>query len=259
MDIRIVRLSVTMTRDPSIRTYLLHEENVRDALLYVGIGPERVARAIENFRFVDPMFLGAFLQVLYDENYLYSFLAELVRMGMTPDYDDEFHNHLTPLGIAYDSGEIRQVSAHGQAELELQSELKQLLQKADKRFPDMLDGAWQAFYSDSKDKYRQALVSCRELLADVLEALGDGETIKEAEENAEKPAGKRKMWVRKILGSGRESEIVTSSAELISSLYGMESSIHDEPERSRALFALTETEHILYFLLTHRLDKKKQR
>jgi len=123
-----------------------------------------------------------------------------------------------------------------------------------KTYLNVLEGAWQAFYSDSKDKYRQALVSCRELLDDVLETLGDGEKVKEAE----KPEGKRKIWVREILGSGRESEIVTASANLISSLYGMESSLHGEPDSSRALFALTETEHILYFLLTHRSDKKQK-
>jgi hypothetical protein len=110
-----------------------------------------------------------------------------------------------------------------------------------KTYLNVLEGAWQASYSDSKDKYRQALVSCRELLDDVLETLGDGE-----------------IWVREILGSGRESEIVTASANLISSLYGMESSLHGEPDSSRALFALTETEHILYFLLTHRSDKKQK-
>jgi hypothetical protein len=197
---------------------------------------------------------------MHDSGMLPSFLGQLIQMGMGPDDETVFNKHLEPLGLclSHDTDEIHQVSARTEGEQRLQSELKELLENVNGAYPGMLEGAWQAFYSDSKDKYRQALVSCRELLNDVLETLGDGEKVKEAAVEAEKPEGKRKIWVREILGSGRESEIVTESANLISSLYGMESSLHGEPDSSRALFALTETEHILYFLLTHRSDKKQK-
>jgi hypothetical protein len=202
--------------------------------------------------FRDPTQLAPLLQILYEQNMLAPFLTQLVQM-YSPRQETPFCEHLEPLGLSYDGDQVLQVGTHSQAEQELKSELKRLLGEVDKRFPGMLEGAWEAFYSENKDKYRQALVSCRELLDDVLEILGDGEKSK-----GEKTGAKRKIWVREMLRSGRESEIVTASTDLISSLYGMESSIHGAPDSSTALFALTETEHILYFLLTHCHDKRKK-
>lgn len=253
LDIRIVRLSVVMTRDDNLRRFLAGNRIIRDVLLYVGVPVENANETASGMDFRDPTQLAPLLQVLYEQNMLAPFLTQLVQMD-SPQHETVFDEHLEPLGLSYDGDQVLQLGTHSQAEQELQSELKQLLGKVDKRFPDMLEGAWEAFYSENKDKYRQALVSCRELLDDVLEILGDGKKLKN-----EKKERKRKIWVREILGSGRESEIVMTSTNLISSLYGMESSIHGEPDRSTALFALTETEHILYFLLTHRHDKRKKR
>lgn len=248
-----------MTRDQEIHRFLIDSDNVRDVLLCIGVPTDGVSRTTQSTNFANPIELAQVLQVLHEQKMLPSFLSQMVRIGTYPENEGEFNNHLEPLGLAYDRMQTRYFKwvPQSQAEPELQNELKQLLAKIDKTFPDMLDGAWEAFYSESKDKYRQALVSCRELLDDVLERLGNGKTIEQDKIKTQKQ-GKRKIWVRQIIGFGRESEIVTASANLISSLHGIESSLHAKPDRSTALFALAETQHILYFLLTHRSDKQKR-
>ena len=60
-----------------------------DRELFAFLDSERFALS-EIDRFHEPVHLAAILQVLYDENMLSSFLAQLARLGMYPRDPAEF-------------------------------------------------------------------------------------------------------------------------------------------------------------------------
>jgi hypothetical protein len=176
---------------------------------------------------------------LYRLGTIADFLTEMLRTGIRPKFQDEFVSHLRPLGLDWNktTNEIRPTGAHPEAERLMESKLRQLLEKIDGSFPRMLRGAWEAYYSDNPDRYRQAVTSCRELLTDVIQKLGG--------------SGTRRQRIEQILDSESRAQVVDATVSLVQALYGIQSAQqHDEPDQATALFALVETEHILHFLLT---------
>jgi hypothetical protein len=54
LDIRIVRLSVVMTRDDNLRRFLAGNRIIRDVLLYVGVPVENANETASGMDFRDP-------------------------------------------------------------------------------------------------------------------------------------------------------------------------------------------------------------
>jgi hypothetical protein len=237
VDIRIKQLAVTLTRDYGWYRGCNHKE-VKEALLYIGLPIQFVQENYSGHFDIEPVSLAYFLRLLQMKDILPAFLTEMLRSAVQLKNVNEFRTHLLPLGLDWDVNEraIRPTSTHPEAEEELRKELEELLSHVDTSFPNLLKGAWETYYSDNPDKYRQAVTSCRELLRQVMEKLGG--------------AGTRKERIGKIMRSESASEVVDAAAELVEAISKIQSKgTHGTIENSTALFAMVETEHILYFLL----------
>jgi hypothetical protein len=213
---------------------------VRDALLYVG-APLNYAMESLNYNFTDPTQLSALFAYLDENGLLHGFLTEILKnyrpvsIGMM-----EFVEHLEPLGLDWDrkSNQVRPASTHPEAERIIRNELGSLLSRIDANYPNMLEGAWEAYYSDNRDRYRHTISSCRELLSQVTRRLTSDKKLE------------RKERIRQILGSKHRTELVESAAALVDAIYNAQSAEeHTSPDQATALFVLVETEHVLYFLL----------
>jgi hypothetical protein len=150
----------------------------------------------------------------------------------------ELRTHLQPLGLDWNEvhNQIRPTTTHPAAEIEVRNKLDELLSAIDSRFANMLDGAWEAYYSDNPDRYRQCLTSCRELLRQVLDQLG-GE-------------GTRRQRIVRIIGSRSTAEVIDASVQMVESIYAAQSAgTHETRAQHQALFVLVETEHVLYYLI----------
>lgn len=241
-DVPIIQLSVTMIRDQAIRAFLSRQDNVRDAFLYAGLSVQ-AALGIEYLGAQDPVNLAMGIQMALQRGTLDSILTQMLRMGMRPSDRKALAFHLRALGLEWNmkTNEVRFIGVHPEAEQLTRVELNRRLDNVDHDFSNRLRGAWETYFSQNPDRYRQAIASCRELLDDVIERLGGcGER-------------KRKENVRTILGSRSRAEVVAAVVNLVDSLYGVQSDQqHHEPDERTALFALMETEHVLYFLLTYR-------
>lgn len=192
----------------------------------------------------NPFGLSQLFEFLYARGKLAEFFTEMLRLKLFPENIDEFRSHLQPLGLDWyeETNRVQFTTTRPEAERHLRTVLESLLDEVSPEFPRMLNGAWDAYYSDNPDKYRQTISSCRELLNQVITKLSKSES-----ERLE-----RKERVRRILGSKHKTELVESAAELVSVIYNVQSAEeHTSPEGPTALFVLAETEHILYFLLTH--------
>jgi hypothetical protein len=239
-----------MTKDPSLAKFLKDRQNVESALLYAGYP----ATAIQEIRQIREdlgddleVLTGIFLDAqtmnnLYRLGTLAHFLTEMLRTGARPKRKDEFARHLRPLGLEWDrtTDDVLPTSTHPEVESLLAGRLEKLLEKIDPDLPNKLRGAWTAYYSENPDRYRHVVSSCRELLSDVTKRLGGN--------------GQRKQRVRAILGSTSRAEVVEAAAILVDRLYDLQSAQeHVESDETTALFTLVETEHVLYFLLSHRV------
>ena len=150
----------------------------------------------------------------------------------------EFLDRLQPLGLDWDptSNRIRPTATRPQEEHTIRTELDSLLMEVDGIFPKMLRGALEAYYSDNPDRYRHCITSCRELLRQVMDKLGEGKT--------------RREKIQHIIGSSSTAEVVDAAASLVVSICDAQSAgTHASIGQSTALFVLVETEHVLYFLL----------
>jgi hypothetical protein len=237
-----------MTRDASLNKFLKNRSDVESALLYAGY-PTTSLQEFQSIRedlgddfgFITGQFVDAkMMDDVYRLGTLALFLTAMLRTGVRPKLKDEFERHLRPLGLVWDKAadEIRPLGTHPEMESVVGARLEEMLGKFDISFTTKLRGAWTAYYSENPDRYRHVMSSCRELLNDVTRRVGG--------------KGKRGQRIRKILGSKSRAEVVEDAARLVNSLYGLQSAQeHTEPDEATALFALVETEHILYFLLSH--------
>lgn len=247
-DIRIKQLAVTLCRDSSWR---LREKSylsglARDAFLYVGVSISGIDELL-SYNLADSLGLFHVLTYLKIHKLLPDFLTQMLRdyKPMFPMAQD-FIDHLQPLGLDWDrkSNQIRPTITHPEAEHIIMTELGNLLARVGSGFPDMLEGAWRAFYSDNPDKYRQTISSCRELVNQVTKSLSNGDRLE------------RKERIRRILGKGYRTDVVEAVGELFEAIYGAQSAQeHTTPDKTTALFILVETEHMLYYLLTNRIEK----
>jgi len=216
---------------------------VEDALLYIGVSTSHTAELM-HYNAVNPVGLFWLLNYLNENDFLPAFLTQMLLVYRPVGTASvAFVEHLHPLGLDWDRGsnQIRPTSSHPEAENRIRNELGSLLAGVDASYPSMLEGAWEAYYSDNPDRYRHAISSCRELLNQVTTELAGGEKLE------------RQERVRRILGSGHKTEVVESAADLVNAIYGAQSAEeHTDPDASTALYVLVETEHIVYFILKHR-------
>jgi len=237
-DLRITRMAVVLGRDGG--WLRLDSTEVRDSLLYVGIERDVTLSLLSRHNARNPFGIAAILDYLECSGKLAEFLTQMLRLGYFPDNPDAFHNHLQPLGMDWNEAEkrVEPTTTRPEAEKELRTALEASLAQIGEDFPAMLNGAWEAYYSDNPDRYRHVVSSCRELLNQVTKELIGGEALD------------RKERVRRILGSRHKTELVESAADLVDAIYSAQSAEeHTSPDQSMALFVLVETEHILYFLL----------
>jgi hypothetical protein len=215
------------------------DKNFRDALLFSGVPLSLVEGfAVKETR-ADPIMMTLVLTELHRLGALPDFFTFLFRHGFQLWNKNEFKEVLEPLGLEWniELRQIRPTSSRPEAERQLKSELASLLQKLDPSFTQMSNGAWEAYYSNNPDRYRQSLSSCRELLRKVIDRLGGDK-------------GTRREKVERIVQSRSTAEVIEASCQLVDSIYGAQSAgTHESKERSLALFVLVETEHLLYFLL----------
>jgi DNA-binding ferritin-like protein (Dps family) len=123
-----------------------------------------------------------------------------------------------------------------QRDAEVIFELKRLLRSRNSKFVEMYDGAYDALRSKSADKLRQSIASMRELLRQIINELGKGES--------------RKAKVKSILGSDVEAELVNSLADVADKLYALQSrEEHTEPRYDNALYAIKTCEYTLHYIL----------
>jgi hypothetical protein len=240
-NIRLKQLAVTLCRDRSWRNKSGLRRFVTDALLYVGV-PLTDVEGFESYDFTDPINLATLLDYLDDKGLLPQFLTQMLR-DYRPDppfAQQAFEEHLPPLGLDWVkvSKQVRPTSTHPEAERIIRNELGHLLSEVDADYPNMLEGAWEAYYSKNPDRYRHTISSCRELLSQVTRRLTSNKKME------------RKERIRQILGSKHRTELVESAAALVASIYDAQSAEeHTSPDQATASFVLVETEHILYFLL----------
>jgi hypothetical protein len=247
-----MKLSVTLTRDKNWRS--VANNDLRASLLYIGVDFPKVQKLLNYhqvglslsappvafFRPSDPIELSSLIRNLYDLGILPDFFTEMLKLRLIHDLDT-LKTHLRPLGLDVDIKNKRVVptTTRPEAELELRSVLEVKLAKINPEFPRMLNGAWDAYYSNNANKYRNTISSCRELLNQFITKLSKGGLT-------------RKERIRFILGSKSETELVEAVAELVDQIYSVQSAQeHTSPDRATALFVLAETEHVLHFLLSH--------
>ena len=267
LDLRVVQLYLMMTRDPSLVKFLRDRKSVESAFVYAGYPTTgiQVNRQIRECLDDDSgSTAGTFLDTkmmndLYRIGRLSLFLTWMLRTGTSPKLKEEFARHLEPLGLEWDkkTNGVRPVHTHSEAETLMEDRLGELLGKIDVSFPSRLAGAWMAYFSQNPERYRNAVNSCRELLTKVIDKLA-GDNLYDEMTGKKKT---RRERVLAILGSkSREDEVAQAAASLVCSLYDSQSAReHGEPDESTALFALVETVHILYFLLSRRESLAERR
>lgn len=152
---------------------------------------------------------------------------------------NSFLRELNVLGFDYDirSQKVIPTVGHTKEEVQIETELEEMLDRFDPKYREMLRGAWGSFLSDNPDKYRQTVTSLRELTSMTIRQLAPNETT-------------RKERIKRILTSETEGELVESLAETIVKLQDLLSTkVHTEADYNTTLFALKATESLLFFLL----------
>lgn len=251
-DLRITRLVVSIAKIDELEDYFFDISEMWLVLRYFGFEVHYITTfSPTTFReciTLDTLiwFLDALYAVdmkLFRELFEYALNDILRSQREIPSDLDLVLRELHTLGFTYDAekGQIQPVTGHEEEEMRTLTELDSMLRELDSRYVDMRWGAWDALLSRNPDNYRQSISSMREMLRQVLDQLGSGET--------------RKEKVRSILASSTETELVEALAEVVDKLYALLSAKeHTEPEFENTLFAIKETEHVLYFIL--RQEKK---
>lgn len=249
-DLRITRLVVSIAKIPELREYFFNVSEMQLALRYFGFEVHhittvygRLTTASEIRIYLDKLtwFFDALYAIdmkLFRQLFEYALNDIWKRLIVMPADFDLFLRELHTLGYTYDAEkrQIQPVMGHEEEELKVLTELDSMLRKLDSKYVDMHLGAWDALLSRNPDNYRQSISSIRELLRQVLDQVGSGET--------------RKEKVRSILASSTEAGLVDTLAEVIDKLYALQSAKeHAETEFESTLFAIREAEHVLYFIL----------
>lgn len=157
-------------------------------------------------------------------------------------YLDLFVRDLRVLGYELEREEpvVRPTTIGSEEEEKMMDALDDMLNKVNPTLVQKRRGARAVLLSEQPDSVSQAVSSCRELLNQTINSLAEGKT--------------RKEKVLKIL-EGREAEVVESLAELIDSLYSLQSKgTHAESDIETALFVIKITEDALYYLLKSRAN-----
>jgi hypothetical protein len=248
-DLRITRLVISTVKIHDLASYFFSKPKMNLALRYFGLKLADITtidiHAIPDYVSISLDSLIWFFDALYSVNMnlfkeiLEYALNDIVRaQKVVPNDFDLFLRELHTLGYTYDAkkGQIQPLIGHEEEEIKTVTELDSMLGKLNSKYVSMRLGAWDALLSRNPDNYRQSISSIRELLRQVLDQLGSGET--------------RKDKVRSILASSTETELVDSLAEVIDKLYAFQSAKeHTETEFESTLFAIREAEHVLYFIL----------
>jgi len=109
LDIRIVRLYITMKKDANLARFFADWENLKSALLYAGFpvaaaediktGFDYLGWDIREDRF---LVVARLMNDLYRQGTLAHFLTQMLRTGLRPKFQDEFLQHLHSLELDWD-------------------------------------------------------------------------------------------------------------------------------------------------------------
>jgi hypothetical protein len=109
LDIRIVRLYVTMKEDPNLAKFFANWEDVKSALLYAGVpvitledikgGLDDLGEDIGEDRMLT---VARLMNDLYRQGALAGFLTQMIRRAGRPKFQDEFLQHLHYLELNWD-------------------------------------------------------------------------------------------------------------------------------------------------------------
>lgn len=253
IDQRIDRLVVAVAKSKDLKDYFFDDSQINLCMRYFGLETHYfrnlndIADFLYSLYFRDPEKFRELIQYILKE--IIEKYGPLVIVSKKPfrladpkevfDGFDRFLKELNVLGFDYDYDKCRVVSTvgHTKEDNQVKTVLEEMLDRLNPKYRDMLQGAWESFLSDNKDKNRQTLTSLRELTRMVIDQLVPKETT-------------RKDRIRRIIASEKEEKLTESLVDTIAKLQDLHSkNVHTKPDYDSTLFALKTTEYLLFFLL----------
>jgi DNA-binding MarR family transcriptional regulator len=158
--------------------------------------------------------------------------------------------------------ESTRVRVYSEQYIDISAKLESHLSPLEKRFVNKWHGAWQTLFSQSEDRYCQAIHSGRELLIQLLECLAPNDRF--TKEDLDKYGVKtptHRMQVKYILGDSKKSvDWVDRMAAAIDSMYDIltaESHSRDDSsyEEDTATSLLLSLGALLLFILKKRINR----
>jgi len=250
-DIKVARFSVSIFQTET-NFHFASVERLRLALAY-SQGKWDMVDGLKRVKYLDFEGFAGFFDYLYRTNIeLFRQVIEFLlndwmrKSGAAFPEDTEYIvDHVRALGFQYEGGRLSSTLGHDKPRIEMMSELEIMLSNINPSFCQMFRGSWEALLSDNPDRYRQAISSMRELLRQVIDELSD------------KQAKTRKEKVRSILGKNSDANLVEALAGTVDVMYDFQSSReHTTPDYESALFIVSETEYVLYYILKRHLSLK---
>ena len=255
IDQRIEKLVVAIAKSKELLTYFFDDSKMHLACRYLGIPHPHLRRRnldqasdfLYGLYFRDPEKFRELIQYVLNEiveKYRPRLIVSKKPFGLADikevfDGFDRFLKELNVLGFNYDYDKSKVVSTvgHKKEDTQIKTVLDEMLDKLNPKYCNMLEGSWESFMSDNKDKNRQTLTSLRELTRMVIDQLAPKETT-------------RKNRIRRIIASEKEEELTESLVDTIAKLQDLHSkNVHTKPDYDSTLFALKITEYLLFFLL----------
>lgn len=253
IDLRINRLAVAIMKSENLHDYFFDFSKMLLVCRYFGINApyldtaDDVANFLESLYLTNPEKFRQFFQYILNEiiEEKKPLAIESSKPLLLVDGKELFEGfnfflrELNVLGFDYDISKHKVIPTvgHTKEDIEIKTELEEMLDRLDPKYREMLRGAWDSFLSHNPDKYRHTVTSLRELTSMITRQLAPVEKT-------------RKDRIKKIIASEKEEELVESLAETIVKLQDLQSNkVHTEADYNNTLFALKATENLLFFLL----------
>lgn len=253
-DQRIERLVVAIAKSKDLLNYFFDDYKMHLACKYLNIETPNFGRSLDRISdflytsyFRDPEKFRELIQYILSEiiekyGPLVISSRKAFQLAEAQEVFDGFYRFLKELNVLgydydYGKGKVVPTVGHTKEDTQVQTVLEDMLDRLDPKYRAMLQGSWESFLSDNKDKYRQTCASLRELTRMVIDQLAPKEKS-------------RKARIRRILTSESEAELTELFVDTIAKLYNLQSkNVHTKPDYDSTLFALKATEYLLFFLL----------